>query len=105
MFTHISSDSETNVRNTVNRNVDEQLKAIRQEKHKKHLQNTSRKSPSQENIVIETNEKNDRDKINAQPNDTRNKIKNNVINERYQSILWAIGSMRNSWRFNGQRNR
>ena len=48
--------------------MDEQLKAIRDEKHKEYLQNTSCKSPSQENIVIETYEKNDRDS--EQPNDT-----------------------------------
>ena len=59
VFTHISNDSDTNLINTVNRNIDEQLKAIREEKHKQYLQNTPRKSPSQENIVIETNEKND----------------------------------------------
>ena len=54
----------------MNRNIDEQLKSIREEKHKEYLQNTSRKSPSQENIVIETNVKNDRDKTTEQPNDT-----------------------------------
>ena len=59
VFTHISNDPDTNVINTVNRNIDEQLKAIREEKHKQYIQGTSRKSPSQENIVIETNEKND----------------------------------------------
>ena len=53
VFTHISNDSDTNLINTVNRNIDEQLKAIREEKHKQYLQNTSRKSLSQENIVIE----------------------------------------------------
>ena len=58
-FTCISSDSETNEISTVNRNIDEQLKAIKEEKHKEYLKNTSRKSQSQENIVIETNEKND----------------------------------------------
>ena len=68
--TRTSSDPNTNEINTVNRNIDEQLKAIREEKHKEHLQNTSRKSPSQKNIVIETNEKNDRDKTNERLNDT-----------------------------------
>ena len=58
-FTRMSSDSDTNEINTMNRNIDEQLKTVREEKHKEYLQNTSRKSPSQENIVIETNEKND----------------------------------------------
>ena len=53
VFTHISNDSDTNLINNVNRNIDEQLKAIREEKHKQYLQNTSRKSLSQENIVIE----------------------------------------------------
>ena len=52
--TRISSDSNTNEINTVNRNIDEQLKAIREEKHREYLQNTSCKSPSQENITIET---------------------------------------------------
>ena len=66
----------------MNRNIDEQLKAIREEKHKQYLQNTSCKSPSQENAVIETNEKNDRDKTNEQPNDTHNKVTNNDINDR-----------------------
>ena len=56
VFTHISNDSDTNLINTVNRNIDEQLKAIREEKHKQYLQNTSRKSLSQENIVIEKRE-------------------------------------------------
>ena len=54
VFTHISNNSDTNLINAVNRNIDEQLKAIREEKHKRYLQNFSRKSPSQENIVIET---------------------------------------------------
>ena len=53
VFTHISNDLDTNLINNVNRNIDEQLKAIREEKHKQYLQNTSRKSLSQENIVIE----------------------------------------------------
>ena len=57
--TRISSDSNTNEINTVNRNIGEQLKAIREEKHKEYLQNTSRRSPSQENLVIETNENNE----------------------------------------------
>ena len=82
MFTHISNDSDTNVINTVNRNIDEQLKAIREEKHKQYLQSTSCKSPSEENIAIETNQKNDRDKNNEQPNDTYNKITNNDIDDR-----------------------
>ena len=47
VFTHISNESDTNLINTVNRNIDEQLKAIREEKHKQYLHNTSRKSPSQ----------------------------------------------------------
>ena len=79
MFTHISNDSDTNLVNAANRNINEQLKAIREEKHKQYLQNTSRKSPSQENIVTKTNEKNDQDKTNKQPNDTHNKITNNDI--------------------------
>ena len=58
-FTRISSDSDTNEISTVNRNIDKQLKAIKEEKHKEYFKNTSRKSQSQENIVIETNEKND----------------------------------------------
>ena len=82
MFTHTPNDSDTNVINTVNSNIDGQLKAIREEKHKHYLQNTSCKSPSQENTVIETNEKNDRDKTNEQPNDTHNKVTNNDINDR-----------------------
>ena len=64
VFTHISNESDANVIKTVNRNIDKQLKAIREEKPKQYLQNTSRKSPSQESIVIETNKKNDRDKTN-----------------------------------------
>ena len=92
MFTHISNDSDTNLINTVNRNIDEQLKAIREEKHKQYIQGTSRKSPSQENIVIETNEKNDRDKTNEQPNDTHNKITNNNINDRDKQCCWLLGT-------------
>ena len=64
MFARISNDSDTNVIETSNRNIDGWLEAIREEKHKQYLQKTSRKSPSQENIVIETNETNDRDKTN-----------------------------------------
>ena len=88
-FTRMSSDSDTNEINTVNRNIDEQLKAIREEKHKEYLQNTSRKSPSQENIVIETNEMNDRDKTNEQPNDThdKNEVKNEQ-DERNNQFCW-----------------
>ena len=63
----------------MNINIDKQLKAIGKEKHKEYLQSTSRKSPSRENIVIETNKKNDRDKTNEQPNDTHDK--NEVKNE------------------------
>ena len=59
VFTQISNDSDTNLINNVKRNIDEQLKAIGEEKHKQHLLNNSRKSPSEENIVIETNEKSD----------------------------------------------
>ena len=71
----------------MNRNIDEQLKAIREEKHKQYIQGTSRKSPSQENIVIETNEKNARDKTNEQPNDThdKNEVKNKQDEREYQS--------------------
>ena len=87
VFTSRSNDSDTNVINTVNRNI-MQLKAVREEKHKQYLQNTPCKSLSQENIVIETNEKNDRDKTNEQPNDTYNKNKNNDINDSdYQCCL------------------
>ena len=75
----------------MNRNIDELLKAIREEKHKEYLQNTSRKSPSQGNIVIETNEKNDRD--NEHPNDTHD---NNEVNskqdERDSQFLWSSGT-------------
>ena len=67
MFTLISNDSDTNLINIVNRNINKQLKVIRKEKHKQYLQNTSRKSPLQENIVIKTNEKNDREKTNEEP--------------------------------------
>ena len=49
---------------------------------------TSRNSPLQENIVIETNEKNDRDKSNEPPNDTHNKITNNDINDRNNQCCW-----------------
>ena len=89
--TRTSSDSNTNEINTVNRNIDEQLKAIREEKHKEYLQNTSRKSPSQKNIVIETNEKNDRD--NEQPNDTHdnNEVKSER-NERDNQFHWPSGA-------------
>ena len=89
--TRISSDSNTNEINTVNRNIDDQLKAIREEKHKEYLQNTSRKSPSQENIVIETNEKNDRD--NEQPNDTHdnNEVKSEQ-DERDNQFRWPSGT-------------
>ena len=73
----------------MNRNIDEQLKAIREEKHKEYLQNTSRKSPSQENIVIETNEKNDRDKTNEQPNGTHDKNEaENEQDEKYNQFCW-----------------
>ena len=92
VFTHISNDPDTNVINTVNRNIDEQLKSIREEKHKQYLPNTSRKSPSQENIVIETNEKNDRDKTNEQPNDTHNKITKNDINVSISQWCWPSGT-------------
>ena len=89
--TRISSDSNTNKINTMNRNIEEQLKAVREEKHKEYLQNTSRKSPSQENIVIETSDKNDRD--NEQPNDTHD---NNEVNskqdERDNQFRWPSGT-------------
>ena len=89
----MSSDSDTNEINTVNRNIDEQLKAIREEKHKEYLQNTSRKSPLQENIVIETNEKNDRDKTNEQPNDThdKNEVKKEQ-DEKDNQLCWPSGT-------------
>ena len=51
-----------------------------------------RKSPSRENIVIETNEKNDRDKTNEQPNDTHNKITNSDINDRDNQCCWPSGT-------------
>ena len=93
VFTHISNDSDTNLINNVNRNIDEQLKAIREEKHKQYLLNNSRESPSQENIVIETNEKNDRDKTNEQPNDTHdtNEVKNKQ-DERDNQYCWPSGT-------------
>ena len=77
---------------SMNKNTDKQLKATREEKHKEYLQNTSRKSPSRENIVIETNEKNDRDKTNEQPNDTHNKITNSDINDRDNQCCWPSGT-------------
>ena len=92
VFTHISNDSDTNLINIVKRNIDEQLKAVREEKHKQYLQNNSRESPSQENIVIETNEKNDRDKTNEQPSDTHNKITNSDINDRDNQCCWPSGT-------------
>ena len=49
---------------------------------------TSSKSPLQENIVIETNEKNDRDKSNESLSDTRNKITSNDINDRDNQCCW-----------------
>ena len=75
--TRISSDSDANEINTVNRNIDEQLKAIREE----------------ENIVIETNEKNDRDKTNEQPNDTHdnNEVKSEQ-DERGNQFPWPLGT-------------
>ena len=92
VFTHTSNGSDTNLINIVHRNIDEQLKAIRKEKHKQYLQNTSCKSPSQENIVIETNEKNDSDKTNEQPNDTHDKITNDGINDRDNQCCWSSGT-------------
>ena len=86
MFTHISKDSNTNIINNVKRNIDEQLKAIREEEHKKYLRNTSRESSSQQNIATETNEMND--KTNEQPNDTHNKITNSDINDRDNQCCW-----------------
>ena len=86
MFTHISNDSNTNIINNVKRNIDEQLKTIREEEHKKYLQNTSHESSSQQNIAIETNEMND--KTNEQPNDTHNKITNSDINDRDNQCCW-----------------
>ena len=86
MFTHISNDSNTNIINNVKRNIDEQLKTIREEEHKEYLQNTSRESSSQQNIAIETNEMND--KTNEQPNDTNNKITNSDINDRDNQCYW-----------------
>ena len=75
----------------MNRNIDEQLKAIREEKHKEYLQNTSRKSLSQGNIVIKTNEKNDRD--NEQPNDTHdNSEVNSKQDERDNQFCWRSGT-------------
>ena len=76
----------------MNRNIDEQLKAITEEKHKEYLQNTSHNSPSQENIVIETNEKNDWHKTNEQPNDTHNKIVKNKQDERDNHSCWSSGT-------------
>ena len=76
----------------MNRNIGKQLKAIRESKHKEYLQNTCRKSLSQENIV-ETNEKNDRDKTNGQPNDTRKKIElKNEQDERDNESCWPSGT-------------
>ena len=77
----------------MNRNIDEQLNAIRDEKHKKYLQNTSHKSPSRENIVTETNEKNDRDKTNEHPNDThdKNEVKHEQV-ERDNQFCWPSGT-------------
>ena len=37
VFTHISNDSDTNLINNVKRNIDEQLKAIKEEKYKQYL--------------------------------------------------------------------
>ena len=76
----------------MNRNIGEQLKAITEERHKEYLQNTSHNSPSQENIVIETNEKNDWDKTNEQPNDTHNKIVKNEQDERDNQSCWSSGT-------------
>ena len=91
VFTHILNNSNTNLINNVNRNIDEQVKAIREEKHRQYLQNNSRESPSQENIVLETNKKNGRDKTNEQPNDTHNKITNSDINDRDNQCCWPSG--------------
>ena len=92
MFTLISNDSDTNLINIVNRNIDKQLKVIRKEKHKQYLQNTSRKFPLQENVVIKTNEKNEREKTNEEPYDTHNKITNNEINDRDNQCCWPSGT-------------
>ena len=78
---------------SMNRNIDKQLKAIREEKHKEYLQNTLRKSPSRENIVFETNEKNDRDETNEQPNDTHDKNEvENKKDERDNQYCWPSGT-------------
>ena len=73
--------------------MDEQVKRIREEKHKEYLQNTSRKSRSQENIVIETNEKNDREKTNEPPNDAhdKNEVKSKQ-DERVNQFCWSSGT-------------
>ena len=92
VFTHISNKSDTNLINTVNRNIDERLKAIWEEKHKQYLQKNYRESPSHENIVIETNKKNDRDKTNEQPNDTHNKITNSDMDDRDNQCCWPSGT-------------
>ena len=89
---HISNNSDTNLINNVNRNIEEQLKAIREQKHKQYLLNNSRESPSQENIVIETNQNNNRDKTNEQPKDTHNKITNSDINDRDNQRCWPSGT-------------
>ena len=77
----------------MNRNINEQLKAIKEEKRKEYLKDTSRKSPPQENIAIETNEKNDRDKTNEQHNNThdKNEVKNKQ-DERDNQFCWPSGT-------------
>ena len=54
---------------TVNRNMDEQLERVREEKHKETQTQTFCKSSSQKNILIETNKNNDRDKTNEHSNE------------------------------------
>ena len=104
-FTHISSDSDTNEINTVNRNIYEHLRTIREEKHEEYLKKTL-SNLRHKKIVIETDEKNDRYKTNEQPNDThdKNEIKSKQ-DERENQFCCFIRNMRNCWRFNGQRNR
>ena len=91
-FTRISSDSGTNEINTVNRDIDEQLKAIMEENTRNILRTLLANVYGKNvNIVIETNEKIDQDKTNEQPNNTHEK--NEVKNE--QGLL-VIRNMHNS---------
>ena len=105
VFTHISNDSETNLINTVNRNIDEQLKLSGKTNTNNIFRTLLANLRHKKILLLKQTKRMTETKLmnNPMTRITKMKLKTNKMKETIS--LLAIRNMRNSWRFNGEWNR